>query len=132
MAVAVKHILLVGRDTEDANKLARLLAKSNYQVTVVEDENEALGTVLERDVDLVITDHDNEFIDGIHLTRQLKQANTEVKIVMVSRLLDLDTYLRVMNEGCYDCLEAPFKTEELLRVVENALHRAAEIRSGLN
>jgi len=132
MAVAVKHILIVGRDTEDANQLAHLLAQSRYEVTVVDDPSEALGAVLERGVDLVITDHDNEFIDGVHLTRQLRQANNEVKIVMVSRLLDLDTYLRVMNEGCYDCLEAPCKAEDLLRVVGNALNRAAEVQSGLN
>lgn len=132
MAVAIKRILIIGRDIEDAGKLASLLANSNYQVTVVKNENEVLGSVEGGDVDLVIADHDREFINGINLTRQIKQANSNTRVVMVSRLLDLETYLQIMNEGCFDCLELPTKAEEVLRVVESALTCVAEANSGLN
>lgn len=134
MADTPKRILIVGRDSEDSGRLARLLSNSNsnYQVSVAEDEANALCTIQEGLVDLVITDHDNKSINGIHLTQRVVQSNAKVKVVMVSRLLDLDTYLQVMNEGCYDCVEAPYKVEDVLRVVQCALNRAAGVHSGLN
>jgi len=132
MEVAIKRILIVGRDSEDSSRLARLLTHSKYHVTVVEDQNTAVGAVQAGDVDLVITDHDNKSINGVNLVKQLKQANTDIRVVMVSRLLDLETYLDVMNEGCYDCLEAPCKVEDVLRVVERAFEKAAAMQTGMN
>lgn len=132
MADTPKRILIVGRDSEDSSRLASLLTNSHYQVSVAEDEANALCTIQEGLVDLVITDHDNESLNGIHLTQQVVQTNAKVKVVMVSRLLDLDTYLQVMNEGCYDCLEAPCKVEDVLRVVERAFEKAAAMQTGMN
>lgn len=126
MTVATKHILVVGRDSDDAARLARMLEESNYDVTLASDPALALESVQGGGVDLVITDHDEESINGINLLLALKQINPGVKVVMVSRLMDLDTYLKVMNLGCEDALEMPFQVSEMLRVVENALKATSD------
>lgn len=132
MADAQRRILIVGRDEHDAKKLAHILQHSNYEVAVSDDQYGAVKTANEGAVDMIIAEHDREYIDGIELLRRLKQANSDVKVIMLSRLLDMDTYLNVMNQGCDDCLEKSCDREEVLRVVECVLKRRVETQSGVN
>ena len=131
MADAQKRILIVGSNSHDTRRLAGFLADCDDQVTLADDRNLALKTVNEGSVDMVIADHDRR-INGIDLVGELKRVNTDVKVVMLSDMLDLDTYLEVMNHGCDDCLEKSCEKEELLRVVGSVLKHHVEAHSGMN
>ena len=131
MADTRKRILIVESNPHDAQKLAGILADCDYQVTLADNRNLALKTAGEGSVDMVIADHDRH-INGIDLTREIKRTNADVKVVMMSDTLDLDTYLKVMNHGCDDCLEKSCKKEELLRVVGCVMKHRVEAHSGMN
>ena len=131
MADAQKRILIVGHDTHDSRRLAHFLENYDYQVVVSNSWSVALKSAGNGKVDMVIADHDRD-VNGVNLARELKRTNAGIKIVMRSNLLDLETYLKVMNHGCDDCLEKSCTQEELLRVVGCVLKNRVEAHSGVN
>ena len=131
MADAQKRILIVGHDTHDSQRLAHLLKNYDYQVIVSNSRSVALKSAGKGEVDMVIADHDRD-VNGVDLASELKRTNAGVKVVMRSNLLDLETYLEVMNHGCDDCLEKSCPQEELLRVVGCVLKSRVEAQSGVN
>ncbi len=127
METTRKTILIIDSDSRHSANLAGILQKKGYQVRRAWDPDEAVESALHGGVELVLTDHNAPAIDGIGLTRKLKNAGRGVHVIFFSESLDLDMYLAAMNNGAEDCLEKPCKPDELLRAVESSFRAPAGV-----
>jgi two-component system response regulator FixJ len=82
----------------------------------------------------IITDVRMPEITGIDLLRQVKEANADLPVIMITGHGDISLAVEAMKIGAVDFLEKPFDDDHLLAVVRSALDRdadAAKRRSGL-
>jgi RNA polymerase sigma factor (sigma-70 family) len=67
-------------------------------------------------------------INGIDFQQALIQRRREEQLVFITGHGNIPMCAQVMKAGAVDFLPKPFKSEELLKCVEDALHRSAEQR----
>jgi RNA polymerase sigma factor (sigma-70 family) len=67
-------------------------------------------------------------INGIDFQQALIQRRREEQLVFITGHGNIPMCARVMKAGAVDFLPKPFKSQELLKCIEDALHRSAEQR----
>jgi RNA polymerase sigma factor (sigma-70 family) len=67
-------------------------------------------------------------INGIDFQQALIHRRREEQLVFITGHGNIPMCAQVMKAGAVDFLPKPFKSEELLKCVEDALHRSAEQR----
>ncbi|HYP14122.1 MAG TPA: response regulator transcription factor [Bryobacteraceae bacterium] len=71
---------------------------------------------------------------GLELQRELHEAGVEIPIVFITGYGDIPMSVKAMRSGAVDFLTKPYRDEELLEAINQALQRdrsARELREGL-
>lgn len=117
--------ILIADDDEIAREvITALLSHEGYRVTAVNDGLEAMDRLRSGDFHFVITDLKMPGADGIEVLKFAVRSNPDAAVVILTAYGTLDTTLEAMNEGAYDYLTKPFKTQEVLILTERAYQRA--------
>src|SRR6516164_7229088 len=116
-------------DDESVRKgLKRLLRSANYESEVFKSASDFLARPPHPGPACVIVDVQMPGIDGIDFQQALIQRRREEQLVFISGYGTIPMCTRVMKAGAVDFLPKPFNSRELLKCVEDALHRSAEQR----
>ncbi len=116
------RILAVDDDPEIRGLLKRGLSYEGYAVDVAGDGAEALAQAREREPDLVILDIMMPGIDGIEVSKRLRQAG-DVPILMLTAKGTVADRVAGLESGADDYLVKPFAFDELLARVRALLRR---------
>ena len=116
------HILVVDDDPEIVSLVKRGLAYDGYTVDTASDGAEALARALEREPDLVVLDIMMPGIDGIEVSKRLRQAS-DVPILMLTARGTVADRVVGLDSGADDYLVKPFSLDELLARVRALLRR---------
>jgi len=112
---------------EDDYKIATLikngLAENGYEVSVYQDGNIALQAFQSNSFQLLILDVMMPHITGIDICRQLRQAQIQTPILMLTALGTIDDKVNGLEAGADDYLVKPFHFRELLARIEAMLRR---------
>lgn len=119
--------VLIVDDEDSIRRFLRVaLASQSYTLFESTSGQEALSSVSEHKPDLVILDLGLPDIDGIEVTRLLREW-TRIPIIILSvRGSDKDK-IAALDAGADDYLTKPFSVGELLARMRAALRRAAQI-----
>ncbi|MDE2008768.1 MAG: response regulator [Candidatus Omnitrophica bacterium] len=110
--------LLIVDDESDIREFARnFFKKRKIDVFVASGGRQALEIISQEKPDLVLLDVRMEEITGIEVLRQLRQANLNVKVVMVSGVEDEETIKEANALGVLGYIHKPFILEELEKIV---------------
>ncbi|MTH54833.1 response regulator [Bacillus mangrovi] len=114
--------------TEDDVNIRRLikdhLVKEGYRVLEARDGDDALLVMEGHHIDLLITDVMMPLMDGLELTRDLREAGYEFPILMITALETLEDKKNGFSSGGDDYLVKPVDMEEMLLRVAALLRRA--------
>ncbi|MDO8687190.1 MAG: response regulator transcription factor [Dehalococcoidales bacterium] len=116
------RILVVDDDTEILGLLKRGLAYEGYVVEIAADGNEALAKARDHEPDLVILDVMMPGIDGLEVSKRLRQAG-DVPILMLTAKGSVTDIVAGLGSGADDYLVKPFAFDELLARVKARLRR---------
>jgi two-component system response regulator MprA len=117
-------ILVVDDDPNLLRMLRRGLALAGYTVRAAEDGETALRLVRSQEPDLVVLDVMlPEPLDGLEIARRLRQAGSDVPIIMLTARDQLADKVAGFASGADDYLPKPFAFEELLARVGALLRR---------
>ncbi len=116
------HILVVDDDPEIVSFVKRGLAYEGYAVDTAGDGIEALAKARDREPDLVILDIMMPGIDGIEVSKRLRQAGG-VPILMLTAKGTVADRVAGLDSGADDYLVKPFAFDELLARVRALLRR---------
>nr|WP_240126284.1 diguanylate cyclase [Thermomonas alba] len=115
--------LVVDDSLSSRSFIASLLQAQGYQVAHVADGSSALRTVeADPGIRLCIVDQEMPMMDGIELTRRLRQlrARDRMAVIGVSGSTDPNLIPRFLKSGANDFLRKPFSREEFFcRVSQN-------------
>jgi len=118
------HILVV----EDDKKLRRLmetvLRQNGYRVTCAADGMDALKLLESVYVDLIISDIMMPNLDGYSLTKELRDANYEVPILMVTAKETFEDKRKGFSAGADDFMVKPINMDEMILRVGAILRRS--------
>lgn len=117
--------ILIVEDNKNLRKLMlTYLKRNNYDVFEAEDGNVALDIMETNHIDLIITDIMMPNKDGYELTRELRQANYMIPILMVTAKESIDDKRQGFLLGVDDYMVKPIDMDEMILRVGVLLRRA--------
>ena len=115
-------ILLVDDDPSVRKIVGDMLERSGHRVAAAADGAIALTTLQARkDVELVISDHCMPGMDGLTLTRRIKELRPDLPVVIMTGYCDLQSYLCAIGLGVVRYISKPVGLRELLQTVRDAV-----------
>lgn len=116
-------ILIIEDNARVSALLKRGLESQSYQIYISEDAEDALVMVERISFDLVITDIMLPQMNGIELSKIIKQKNPDLPIIMLTALGTIDEKIEGFDAGADDYMVKPFEIRELYARIKAVLLR---------
>lgn len=124
--------LLVVDDSRSAREaMQSSLARFMFQVFTAENGLEALNVLdREKNIDLILTDYEMPFIDGVELTSRIRSAfsKEDMVIVGVSSTQDDSLVARFLKNGANDFMRKPLGQEEFCHRILHHIDTIMQVR----
>ncbi len=111
-------------DDEEGVRLSwnRYLTEHGFDVTTVENGQEAISTLRTKPVDVVVSDLRMPGVDGIELLEWLHDAQPETRFILLTGYGNDEVERKVRELGAFDYLNKPISPDTLAAVVTAATH----------
>jgi FixJ family two-component response regulator len=120
------RIFVVDDDPSVRTSLANLLAAEDHAVEIFASAADYLARVPHPGPACLVLDVQLPDLDGLALQRQLVEEGRMEQIVFITGHGDLPMGIGAMKRGPVDFLSKPFRDDELLAAVAQALARSAD------
>lgn len=137
-----RAVLVIDDEEVMRDVLQTLLQRAGYAVQTANGGAEGLALARRHPFDAVIVDVMMPDIDGLQVLEALRQEDDALPVLVITAYASMDTAVRAMQRGAFDYITKPFKHEEVLTVLGNAIeqrrlreenrHLRAEGASGLD
>ena len=128
MTAPTPFVFVIDDDASVRKGLKRLLRSANYESEVFKSASDFLERPPHPGPACVIVDVQMPGINGIDFQQALIHRRREEQLVFITGHGNIPMCAQVMKAGAVDFLPKPFKSQELLKCIEDALHRSAEQR----
>jgi DNA-binding NtrC family response regulator len=133
MANSRKGTLLVVDDEEIMREiLETLLTRDGYEVRLASSGEEGLELARALAFDAAIVDIMMPGLDGIATLDELKRIDEDLAVIIITAYASVESAISAMKAGAFDYITKPFKNEEVLVVVRNALERRRLVHENRN
>ena len=122
-----KQILIADDEANLRRVLGAQLQRDGYDVLMAEDGEQALATLAEHHVDVVISDLRMPKLDGMQLLKRIVASSPELPVIIITAHGTVDTAVEALKLGAFDYVTKPFDRTEFKNVVDKA-SRTAELR----
>jgi DNA-binding NtrC family response regulator len=103
--------------------LEALLTREGYHVRLAASGEEGLELARSTPFDAAIVDVMMPGIDGIATLHELRKLDDDLPVLMITAFASVETAIAAMKLGAFDYITKPFKNDEVLVVVRNAVER---------
>src|SRR6187200_530285 len=103
--------------------LDALLTREGYRVRLAADAAEGLDLARTMSFDAAIVDMMMPGMDGISTLDELKKLDEDLPVLMITAFASVENAIAAMKRGAFDYITKPFKNDEVLIVVRNAVER---------
>ncbi|MFC0387907.1 nitrogen assimilation response regulator NtrX [Muricoccus vinaceus] len=121
------HDILIVDDEPDIRALIDgILADEGYEVRQAANSDQALAAFRQKRPSMVILDIwlQNSRLDGLGILDAIHREEPRVPVVMISGHGTIETAVQAIQQGAYDFIEKPFKSDRLLLIAARALEAA--------
>ena len=123
MAGEQVKILVVDDEEGVRNLLQRMLEGAGYEVVSTGDGEEALYLVSQGDINVALLDIKMPNISGIELLNKITADYPDVCVIMATAVIDIQTAIDSLKLGALDYITKPFKKDEMLQKICEAISR---------
>jgi two-component system response regulator PilR (NtrC family) len=116
-------ILIIDDEEIMREILEALLVREGYQVRIAASGEEGIELAKTGSFDAAIVDVMMPGLDGIAVLEELKRLDDDLPVVMITAFASVETAIAAMKRGAFDYITKPFKNDEVLVVVRNAIER---------
>jgi putative PEP-CTERM system response regulator len=113
--------VLVVDDEVGARESLRMILKTDYEVFLAKDAEEAFIQIKERSPDIILLDIILPDLDGLKVLEKIKQTEPEMTVIMITATKTVKTAVEAMKLGAYDYVTKPFDIDELRLIISRAL-----------
>jgi DNA-binding NtrC family response regulator len=118
-------ILVLDDEPIVGKRLKPALAKSGYDVDVVETGAEALKLIDERNYDIVVSDIRMEGVDGLDVLRHVRARAPRTLVIMITGFATVEVARQALTMGAFDFIAKPFKLDDLRATILRAAEKLA-------
>lgn len=122
----MQKILVCDDDREIVEAIEIYLSQEGYDIRKAYDGEEALKILKEEEVHLIILDIMMPKLDGMRVTRKIREFSSAPIILLSARSEDADKILG-LNAGADDYVTKPFSPLELIARVKSQLRRYTQL-----
>ena len=117
-----KGSILVVDDEEIMREIIdALLSREGYDVRLAADAAQGLDLARAMPFDAAIVDMMMPGMDGISMLDELKKIDDDLPVLMITAFASVENAITAMKRGAFDYITKPFKNDEVLVVLRNAL-----------
>jgi two-component system response regulator PilR (NtrC family) len=117
------RILVVDDEAIVREVLQTLLGKAGHEVDVAVSAEDALSALERRSYHAILLDFMLPGMGGFEALSRIKANQPDQIVIMITAYGSIENAVQAMRLGAYDYLTKPFKNEEVLLVVRNALRQ---------
>src|SRR5215213_6931671 len=133
MATTKQGTILVVDDEEIMREiLGTLLTRDGYDVRLAASGEEGLELARALPFDAAIVDIMMPGLDGIATLDELKRIDEDLTVIIITAFASIESAISAMKAGAFDYITKPFKNEEVLVVVRNAMERRRLVHENRN
>ncbi len=101
--------------------LETLLTREGYQVRLAATAAEGLELARSMPFDAAIVDVMMPGMDGVTALDEIRKIDDDLPVLMITAYASVENAIAAMKRGAYDYISKPFKNDEVLVVLRNAL-----------
>jgi len=116
-------LLIVDDERANLGSLERIFAREGYVVRGVATGEEALDLLRNTRVNVLLTDLKLPGLSGVDLLRHARTLCPETEVILMTAFGTVETAVLAMKEGAYDFITKPFKRNQVVKSVAQALER---------
>ena len=117
----METILIVDDEINYTLILAAVLEDEGFETLTANSGAEAMTTLAESDVDLVLTDMKMPAMDGIDLLERIKKEDADLPVIMMTAHGTVEKAVEAMQKGAYNYILKPFDNERLVLYTNKAI-----------
>jgi DNA-binding response OmpR family regulator len=114
-------VLLVDDESEFVSTLAERLYLRGFHATTAHDGEDAIRTVLEEKLDLIVLDIKMPGLSGIEVLKEIKKIEPQLPIILLTGHGSTKEGMEGMKYGAYDYLMKPVDINELIQKIQEAI-----------
>ena len=117
----MRVILLIDKDPEFCQHLARFLNKQSFKVEAAHNEKEALEFLNKRPVSLIFLESEAFLSDGNVLFSKLRSIWPEIPVVAMGPYSNIRGVVSAVKQGAFDFLPKPLLPDDVLTILQKIL-----------
>ncbi len=114
------NIVIVEDDRVIREKLSILLQDAGYKTTLIENFENTVATLLEKDANLILLDINLPYMDGYDICRRIKEKSN-IPIIFVTSRDKTEDEIKSIRVGGVDFITKPYNKIVLLEKIKRAL-----------
>lgn len=118
-----ESILIVDDERGIRETLSAVLRDEGFNADAVESGEECLKAIGRRAYSCVLLDVWLPGISGLETLQQMRDANSDVAVVIISGHGNIETAVRATKLGAFDFIEKPLSIEKTVLTIRNALRQ---------
>jgi DNA-binding NtrC family response regulator len=120
-----RHGTILVIDDEEIMReiLETLLTREGYEVRLASSGAEGLEIARALPIDVALVDIMMPGLDGIATLDELKRIDEDLAVIMITAYASIENAISAMKAGAFDYISKPFKNDEVLVVIRNAMER---------
>src|SRR5437667_12627167 len=117
------RILVVDDDASTRALFGELLQRWGYDVEQTSDGHNALKLISELHPDVIISDLVMPKLDGLALTRALREESPETPVIIITGKGSIDAAVEAVRQGVFDFVDKPLDPARLKVILQRALEK---------
>jgi DNA-binding NtrC family response regulator len=119
----MKRILIAEDKPSMLRMLSQVFSENDYQVVESRNGTEALESIREGGLDLILTDLKMPGVDGMAVLREAKNHIPGTPVIIITAFGTIENAVEAMREGAFDYILKPFSVSEIEIKVAKALEQ---------
>jgi DNA-binding NtrC family response regulator len=131
MSESAAHVLIIDDEEIIREALQALLTMDGCVVRTASTAAEGLALLADEEFDTVLLDLMLPDRSGLDVLDEIRRSDDELPVVMITAFGTIDTAVRATKQGAFHYFTKPFKNDEVLVVLRNAVERRRLLRENL-
>ena len=123
MAPSPASVLIIDDEEIIREALEALLVVDGYQVSTAATAGQGLDLLGDRPVDVVLLDLMLPDKNGMEVLEDIRRLDEELPVIMITAFATIEGAVAATKQGAFYYLPKPFKNDEVLAIVRNAVER---------
>ena len=133
MSTTRRGTILVVDDEEIMREiLETLLTREGYDVKLASSGEEGLELARALPFDAAVVDIMMPGINGIETLDELRRIDEDLAVIIITAYASVESAISAMKSGAFDYITKPFKNDEVLVVIRNAMERRRLVHENRN